>query len=151
MDLLRIVPDSNIFIKLLLQEQDSAKAIEFLQQCAADGVMFFVPEHFVYEIATVCVHHGRPVEDALALVEHHEQAGLQVIMPSKKVWLDAEKICQSGHVKSGFPSLYDAIYHALAVEVGAVFVTADTRHIAKSFRHGGLCALSNWKTLFSTT
>lgn len=150
MDLLRIVPDSNIFIKLLLQEPDSAEAIEFVQKCATDGVKLFVPEHFVYEIANVCVHYERPVEDALTLVEQHQQAGLQVIMPSKKVWLEAEKICQSGHIKSGFPSLYDAIYHALAVEVGAVFVTADTRHIAKSSRRGALCALSNWKTLFST-
>jgi predicted nucleic acid-binding protein len=150
MKLPRIVPDSNIFIKLLLQEPDSAEAVEFIQHCAADGVEFFVPEHFVYEIANVCVHYKRPVVDALTLFERHQQAGLQVIMPSKNVWLQAEKICQSGHVKSGFPALYDAIFHALAVELGAVFVTADSRHIAKSSKHGAVCALCDWRTLFPT-
>lgn len=42
----------------------------------------------------------------------------------------ALKILASGHDKSGYPSIYDAIFHAMALCNQAVLVTADKRHYA---------------------
>ncbi len=37
----------------------------------------------------------------------------------------------SGDARSGHPSLQDAIYHALALELGGTLVTADRKYVEK--------------------
>jgi len=46
--------------------------------------------------------------------------------------------------KSGFPSFYDASYHALAITHECQFITADKRHIAKAKGFGHVTLLSDW-------
>ena len=58
------------------------------------------------------------------------------------------KIASTGHEKSGFPSIYDSIYHALAIHEKAVFLTADKRHYEKSKSFGHICLLKDWENLF---
>jgi hypothetical protein len=57
--------------------------------------------------------------------------------------LRAEKIDTTGHAKSGYPALNDSIYHAMAIERGGVFVTADRRHFAKSKQFGSVVLLAD--------
>lgn len=52
--------------------------------------------------------------------------------PNQKTWDLTEKISQRGQAKSGFPSMYDSIYHALAIKLDAIFLTADKKHDAKT-------------------
>ena len=40
--------------------------------------------------------------------------------------------------------LFDVIYHAIALEHGALFVTADDRYFAKAFRLGNIMMLTNY-------
>ena len=55
------------------------------------------------------------------------------------------------HEKSGFPTIYDSIYHALAIQLDAVFLTADKKHYAKAKEYGHIKLLSEWETIFTTT
>ncbi len=43
--------------------------------------------------------------------------------PDRDSWLLAEEITQKGHDKSGFPTIYDSIYHALAIRMDGTFLT----------------------------
>ena len=54
----------------------------------------------------------------------------------------ALQIIMQGHEKSGYPSIYDALFHAMALCNNAIFVTADKRHFAKTQQLGSVCLLS---------
>ncbi len=44
----------------------------------------------------------------------------------------------------GYPTLFDSIYHAMALERGGVFVTADRKHVDRTRSFGGVMLLSEW-------
>ena len=60
------------------------------------------------------------------------------------------KITEDGNQKSGFPSIYDSTYHAMAIAYDGIFITADKRHAAKAMQYAHIAVLHNWKTVFST-
>ena len=51
----------------------------------------------------------------------------------------------SGHTKSGYPSWFDSFYHAIAVEEGAIFITADKRHAVKTRQFEHACLLRDFE------
>lgn len=75
---------------------------------------------------------------------------MTVVSPSLSLWKRAQETCRDGHKNSGFPSMYDSIYHAIAIEANGVFVTADKKHFAKTKQHGNICLLENWKGVFNS-
>ncbi len=143
-----IVLDANIAIKTLHDEPDSDQAKEFLQTCINQNAQILVPEHFLYEMVNVSQRFGVDVENPLKLFEAMKGSILTVVSPSHSIWLLAQKIANDGHEKSGFPSMYDSIYHALAIESEAIFITADKRHYAKAKQHSNMCLLEDWKSIF---
>jgi predicted nucleic acid-binding protein len=58
-----------------------------------------------------------------------------------------DDICKAGHEKSGFPSFYDASYHALSIQYNCYFVTADKRHFTKTQQLGHILLLSDWEKI----
>ena len=54
-------------------------------------------------------------------------------------------IVSDGQKNSGFPSLYDSVYHALAINNNCHFVTADKRHEAKTKQFGHIVLLDQWE------
>ena len=148
MEVKNIILDANIGIKILHSESDSEVAQKFLQACITENRKFFVPEHFLYELVNVCQRLGVQITNALKLFEAMKGSLLTIMTPEYSTWLLAEKIAKEGHQKSGFPTMYDSIYHALAIETNGVFVTADKRHFAKAERFFHICLLENWYSLF---
>ncbi|POZ52200.1 type II toxin-antitoxin system VapC family toxin [Methylovulum psychrotolerans] len=57
-------------------------------------------------------------------------------------------MCETGHPKSGFPSFYDASYHALAIANDCTFITADNRHVSKTAQFGHVVLLKDWQSVF---
>ena len=103
-----------------------------------------MPDHFVYEVINVSRRVGVDAGKAFDLFAAMKGNFLSVVTPSRELWMSAQDIANDGHPKSGFPSIYDSIYHALAIDLGGIFVTADKRHIAKSSQHRHICLLNNW-------
>lgn len=144
-----IVIDSNLFIKQFIEEEDSSDIRVFFKTCAETNTKLLVPELFKYEVIQITVKKNQPLKDTLKLLSLHIDLNMMVVAPSRKVWLMAEKIAREGHEKSGYPSIYDSVYHALAIESEAVFLTADHRHYAKAKSFGRIKLFKDWESLFT--
>lgn len=139
-----IVLDANVAVKLLHAEPDTEQARAFFRACIERDAKLFVPEHFLYEIVNVCQRVNIGVGEVLEFYDTLKSSILTVVSPNRDTWLRAERIAQDGHPNSGFPSIYDSIYHAMALDAKGVFITADKRHVAKTHQHGGVVLLSEW-------
>ena len=143
-----IIPDSNLFIKLFHPESDSEEAKVFFKTCAELNFKLIVPDLFKYEVSAVACDKQCDLKLVLDLFQSLKRSILTVTSPDGDTWLLAEKIVQSGHPKSGFPSIYDSIYHALAIQAGGVFLTADEKHYAKAVEFGHITLLKDWESIF---
>lgn len=140
-----IVIDASIFGKLFLAEEDSAAAQSLVNHAIASGEELTAPSSLLYESLSIALRHGVPFKAVLGLFDRMIAAGLAIHEPTEAELLTAEKITTAGHPKAGYPALYDSIFHAMAIERGGVFVTADRRHIAKARQFGSVTLLSDWR------
>ena len=130
-----IVWDSNVFAKLLFEEPDSAEARDFISACfERDDIRIIVPELFTYELANITQYYQDDIARTIAALEAPLSSSLVSVSPNKGAWILAEKIARTGHEKSGYPSMYDSIYHALAIQSDGVFITARQKAFCKSGR-----------------
>ncbi len=143
------IPDANVFVKLLNPEHDSDQALQFFRDCAVCDTRLIVPELFIYETVEITRKYNEGFKKTLELIEGYKDTLLEIVSPDKATWKTAEKITQHGHPKSGYPSSYDAIYHAIAIENNGMFVTADRRHYDKSHQFGHIVLLSEWKNVIN--
>ena len=143
-----IILDTNIAVKILHEEQDTEIAQCFLEECTINNVRILVPEHFLYELINVCQRLGVEVANALKFFDAMKGSILTIVTPDNSTWLLAETIAKEGNKKSGFPSMYDSIYHALAIKSKGVFFTSDRRHFIKSEKFSHISLLSDWETFF---
>jgi predicted nucleic acid-binding protein len=146
-----VVPDASVFNKLFLDEPDRHHAADLFAHCIKAEIDLMAPDILRYEVMSVAMRFGIPFAFVHDILDIHRSAGLRLIEPSLKVLQRAETIATSGHEKSGYPDLHDSIYHALALELGGIFVTADRRHFAKARAFGGIALLENWNAAIRLT
>ena len=139
-----LVIDSNIGAKLFTQEADSQQAVDLFEAGVKNKFSFVVPELFKYEIANIAYRKKIPLEPVITFFDEQVDKVLDYVKPSTHAWLKAEEIAQDGHEKSGYPSMYDSIYQAMAIESGGVFITADKKHYDKAKQHGHILLLEEW-------
>ena len=140
-----IVLDASVFAKLLLDEPDRSKAQSLIEHALAYREGLIAPSLIVYEILSIALRHSVPFGEAMDLLGKLRASGLSVEEPTIGELTIAEKIATAGHAKSGYPALEDSIYHAIAIERGGVFVTADQRHFAKTKQFGSVVLLAYWQ------
>ena len=137
----RYVIDSSVFNKLYLDEADRDKAQQLFIKAASGEVMLFAPDLLYLEVVNTAQRCGVPIDGVVELLEAQ-----RYLMQLRAVTNDERKqalqIIASGHDKSGYPSIYDAIFHAMALCNRAVLVTADKRHYAKTQMLGSISLLS---------
>lgn len=138
-----IVPDANLFIKQLVSEVDSHLAFDFFRACIDRQLL--APELLRYEVMQVAYAKGCDFEVVYHLISSYESNHLVLKQPTENEWRIACEIIDNSHPKSGFPSMHDAIYHAIAVANNGLFVTADKRHYEKTRRFGHIALLSEWE------
>ena len=133
----KYVIDSNIFIKILIDEDDSLQAKAFFLHCLKEGIILLVPSIFTYEILYTAQRKGYSIE---AVCEHlHKNKQIQVVELSDKLISKSVNLINcTFDRKSGFPSFYDASYHALAMLNDCDFITADKRHYEKTKKLGNI-------------
>ncbi len=141
-----IVVDANVVVKSFAQESDSKQAIEFFRACVEQDLDLIAPDLLRYEVLQIAIRKQYPVEVCLDLLENSISSLVEMLPPEQKVWVIAEKICQQGNKKSGFPSLYDSIYHAMAIAEDGLFITADHRHYVKADSYGHIALLRDWQS-----
>lgn len=142
-----IVPDANLFVKVLYAEVNTEQTKAFFKACYAANCLLLAPQLLTYEVVKVTHQYSQNVTKALELLGVYESHCLTLKKPEPAEWLRAAEIIDTAHPKSGFPSMYDAIYHAMAIENGGVFITADRRHYEKTKQIGHIALLSDWRSV----
>ncbi|MCD2449004.1 type II toxin-antitoxin system VapC family toxin [Methylicorpusculum oleiharenae] len=140
----RYVIDSPVFNKLYLDEADRDKAQHLFIKAASAEIMLLAPDLLYLEVVNTAQRCGVPIDAVVELLEAQ-----RYLMQMRALTNDernlALQIIGSGHDKSGYPSIYDAIFHAMALCNNAVLVTADKRHYAKTQELGSIRLLSELK------
>ena len=133
-----IVLDASLGAKTFLEEQDSPIVRREIASRFLQKQDFIAPDLFRYEMYLAAF--GNGIDPALvdAALRDFTIAGLRIIAPSVLIMEQAFEIARIGNKKQGWPSLQDSLYHALALELGATFWTADQRHFAKTKHLGAI-------------
>jgi predicted nucleic acid-binding protein len=137
-----IVLDASILIKLFKTEDDSELARRLVRKLMTDQVAAGTPTLARYETLGAALHIGYGFHHVTGMFEQLQSAGFSLIEPESADLLRAETISTTPAPPGGYPGLFDSIYHAIALERGGVFVTADRRHIAKAGHFGSIHHLS---------
>jgi len=143
----KIVLDSCIFSKLFLEEADSYQASALIERVIQNNIQMIVPSLFVYEVLATVNIGSYPINEVYELIIDFQKHTLHTIELDKPCIEKTQGICETGHIKSGFPSFYDACYHALAIINDCYFITADKRHFRKTQQLGHIVLLSDWETV----
>ena len=85
------------------------------------------------------------VSDVLHILQTYQKTNLKLLEPDLNMLKTAMAITGSGHPKSGYPSFYDAIYHAMALCLDCMFITADKRYYEKTRQLEKIALLEHWE------
>jgi predicted nucleic acid-binding protein len=140
-----LVLDASVLVKLFRDEADSGAARSLVEHCADGRIPLLAPGLALYEVLSVALHYEVPFAVPIELLERLRQIGFRLVEPSARDMLKAEQIAKSNSLSHGFPQLKDSIYHAMAVERDATFITADSRHHARTRSFGHVMLLSDWR------
>ena len=143
-----VVINSCVFNKIFLLEDDRREALEFFDFARTSDLRLFAPSLFLYEVLAVAASSPFGADAAFILIGEFQKAGFEIAGLDDKTVKRAIDIANSGHPKTGYPTFYNSAYHALAIDLGGVFLTSDQRHVAKAPSHGSVTSLLEWKLHF---
>jgi predicted nucleic acid-binding protein len=146
-----VVLDSCVFNKLFLLEDDRGHALEFLDFSRKNKTRLLAPSLFLYEVLAVAAASPFGADAAFDLIRQFQAAGFEITELDAKTVKQAIFIANSGHPKTGYPTFYDSAYHALALVLGGVFLTSDSKHLSKTASIGNVVLLRDWKAHFIKT
>ncbi len=135
-----VVVDTGVSIKWFFpvsaQEQDTDQAVSVLRQVQSGQVTLVQPAHWLPEVVAV-ITRIRP--------EIAEQAIDYLTAMEVKVQQDADVLKAAARLSRQFSHhLFDTLYHALAIQLNAVFVSADEKYYRKAETAGCIQLLSDW-------
>lgn len=135
-----VVPDASVILKWVLQtddERDHDNAVT-LREAWLDGrCELVVPTLWLYEVGNV-LGRKRP-GNAAHLLDALVDLGLSEAAPHR--YLKAIV----GLMTERAVTFYDAAYHALAIDLGGIMVTADAAYARKTRAAGHVALLADWR------
>jgi predicted nucleic acid-binding protein len=147
-----IVPDANVFLEMIYRRSLQMTARQLISHAIASEIQLVAPSLFLDEITEVFCGNL----DDLQKVQQHllyleqlvNEKALLIVVPSLAIRMKAIEIARTGNSKSGYPELSDSLYHALAIVNDAIFVTNDSKHVAKVNRFGHVEKLADYQKVF---
>lgn len=136
-----VTPDASVLLKWVLageDEQDTDQALALRDEAVAGSLELVVPQLWIYEVGNTLAR--RFPDDAGELLATLADFGLT------EARLDARwrSRAVSLSVRYGV-AFYDAAYHAVALRLGGMFVTADERYVRRASGAGGISSLRRWR------
>ncbi len=136
-----VTPDASVLLKWVLpgdDEQDTDVALALRAEAVAGTLDLVVPQLWIYEVGNTLAR--RFPDDADELLASLADFGLT------EARLDARWRTRAVSLSVTYGvAFYDAAYHAVALGLGGVFVTADERYVRRASRAGGISSLRLWR------
>ncbi len=141
----RVVIDACVFLKLFLDEEGSNEARIFFKKIVTnEDTQIIVPSLFLHEVMAQISKTNFSLEIVFECFKMYNSVCLTVVDIDLETSLKAKDIiATTSHPKSGFPSFYDASYHALAMLNNCDFITADKKHYDKTKQLGSIKLLED--------
>ncbi len=137
-----VTPDASVLLKWVLpgdDEQDTEAALALRDEAAAGTLDLVVPQLWIYEVGNTLAR--RFPEDADELLGSFVDFGLT------EAKLDAGWRARTVSLSVRFGvAFYDAAYHAVALGLRGLFVTADERYVRRASGAGSISSLRLWRT-----
>lgn len=137
-----VTPDASVLLKWVLpgdDEQDGDAALFLRDEALAGVVELVVPQLWIYEVGNTLAR--RFPEQAGELLASLADFGLT------EARLDARWRAQTMALAVTYKvAFYDAAYHAVALGLGGVFVTADERYVRRAANAGNVSSLQAWRS-----
>ena len=133
--------DNSVFVKTILNEENVDIATDLMEYIEKNGHKIINPTLFQYEFFKVCITKNLNLKLAHEVIDRHLEVNMELLVPTIKHNQKAKEIIASCKKENGFPSYYDAIYHAIALENDGTFITADIKYYTKTKHLGGVLLL----------
>ena len=137
-----VTPDASVLLKWVLpgdDEQDTDAALALRDEAVAGILDLVVPQLWIYEVGNTLAR--RFPDDAEALLASLADFGLAEARLDSDWRKRAVSLAVTYEV-----AFYDAAYHAVALGLGGVFVTADERYVRRASGAGSISSLRLWQT-----
>ncbi len=147
-----IVPDANVFLEMIYGGSLQTTARQLISHAIASEIQLIAPSLFLDEITEVFCGNLDDLQKVrqhlLYLEQLVNERALLIVVPSLDIRMKAIEIARTGHPKSGYPEFSDSLYHALAIINDAIFVTNDSKHVAKVNKFGHVAKLADYQKVF---
>ncbi len=144
----RYILDANVFLEYIFNRDHSKLAKKILNDAIRENIQVLAPSLMLDEITEVlCGNLGNigSIKQHLSYFEQLAGEGvLFIVVPNTATRMKAIEIARTGHIKSGYPEISDALYHALAIMNDGVFITNDNRYFSKVRNLGHIKKLSQY-------
>ena len=135
-----VTPDASVLLKWVLPGNDEQDAALLLRdEAVAGAIELVVPQLWIYEMGNTLAR--RFPDDADELLASLADFGLTEARLDSRWRTRAVSLSVTYGV-----AFYDVAYHAVALGLGGVFVTADERYASRASRAGGVSSLRRWQT-----
>ena len=137
-----VTPDASVLLKWVLRgddEQDTEVALALRDEAAVGNLDLVVPQLWIYEVGNTLARQFPA--DADALLASLADFGLAEARLDSNWRRRAVSLALTYGV-----AFYDAAYHAVALGLGGVLVTADERYVRRASSAGGISSLRLWQT-----
>ena len=101
------------------------------------------PHIFYYEVFGISKKRGVDTNIVVDIINDYENSLLSYIKEDNNITKKALAITEYGNDRSGFPTFYDSVYHAIAIINNCDFITADKKHYEKTKDLGNIRLLES--------
>lgn len=139
----RLVIDTSVFNKLYLDEADSDQAVALFRRATVHEFALEAPDLLYLEVISTANSYKVPIDYVVQLLDFQTRYLLPLRALNRVEMRKAIEITQQGHPQSGYPAIYDSVFHAMALCNDATLITADKRHYEKTKHLGNIVQLKD--------
>jgi len=140
----KVVLDANIYVELFKKdEHDSKIAIELVNTLVKNSFEIIESSVVVNETISTCEVAKQDIQPARDFFKALIDFRMRFVNITPELLDKTIALTKEGHKKSGYPTFSDSLYHAIAVQEEALFITADRRHYEKTKHLGSIQLLKD--------